>query len=306
MAGSKSARLPWRPGSRAADLEEQLEKKSEALREARRELRRTRRRLEGAKARMRKQRRKQRARVESLRERLRKERVRTDLGYVFICTYGRSGSTLLQGVLNSIPGYQIRGENRQALWHLYEMHQLLMRQKRSHSGRIERDEPLPVTHPFYGVDGYPVSAHRSYRRLALELLLRPDHDTRVTGFKEIRWADEDVVGYVRFLRNVFPEARFVINTRDLDAVSASAWWARDPDARTKLEEAEARLDALAEELGSAAYRVRYDDYVADPAALTGLFEWLGEELDLDVVRSVLDVEHSYQPKDQPEDASEDS
>src|SRR5688572_1085508 len=33
------------------------------------------------------------------------------LGHLFIVTYGRSGSTLLQGVLNSIPGYLIRGEN---------------------------------------------------------------------------------------------------------------------------------------------------------------------------------------------------
>lgn len=301
MAGSKSSRLPWRPGSRVADLEEQLEKKSDALREARQELRRTRRQLDRARTRIRKQRRKQHARVESLRERLRKERVRTDLGYVFICTYGRSGSTLLQGVLNSIPGYQIRGENRQALWHLYELHQSLMRQKRSGKRWLEKNDgaydELPVTHPFYGVDGYPLTAHRSIRRLALELLLRPDADTRVTGYKEIRWADEDVVGYVRFLRNVFPEARFVINTRDLDAVSSSAWWGRDPDARTKLEQAEARLDELAEELGGASYRVRYDDYVADPTALAGLFEWLGEEFDVDVVRSVLDVEHSYQPKD---------
>ena len=30
-------------------------------------------------------------------------------------TYGRSGSTLVQGLLNSIPGYLIRGENSAAL-----------------------------------------------------------------------------------------------------------------------------------------------------------------------------------------------
>ncbi len=43
------------------------------------------------------------------------------LGYLFIVTYGRSGSTLLQGILNSIPGYLIRGENRAALFHLYSL-----------------------------------------------------------------------------------------------------------------------------------------------------------------------------------------
>jgi hypothetical protein len=34
-----------------------------------------------------------------------------DLGYVFVMTYGRSGSTLLMGLLNTIPGYLVRGEN---------------------------------------------------------------------------------------------------------------------------------------------------------------------------------------------------
>ena len=32
-------------------------------------------------------------------------------GFVFVVTYGRSGSTLLQTVLQSIDGYFIRGEN---------------------------------------------------------------------------------------------------------------------------------------------------------------------------------------------------
>ena len=39
-------------------------------------------------------------------------------GFVFVVTYGRSGSTLLQNVLNTIPGYCIRGENANTLAHL--------------------------------------------------------------------------------------------------------------------------------------------------------------------------------------------
>jgi hypothetical protein len=244
---------------------------------------------------------KQQERIDELKQKLRSERPRNDLSYVFICTYGRSGSTLLQGVLNSIPGYLIRGENRQALWHLYQLHQTVMQQKRIFSGWMNRGEPLPVSHPFFGLDGYPDSAHREFRRLAQNLLLRPKEDTRVTGFKEIRWAEDDVLGYVQFLRNVFPDARFVINTRNLDDVTQSAWWGEDPDARAVLERAEARLADIERELAGSAYRVRYDDYVADPSVLRGLFDWLGEDFDLDAVRAVLEVEHSYQPKDDDED-----
>jgi hypothetical protein len=37
---------------------------------------------------------------------------------IFVVTYGRSGSTLLQGVLNGIPGFLIRGENKDIVGHL--------------------------------------------------------------------------------------------------------------------------------------------------------------------------------------------
>ena len=54
--------------------------------------------------------------------------------HVFVMTYGRSGSTLLMGLLNSIPGYLIRGENRHAMRHLYDFHR---------SGLVERDRVNP-------------------------------------------------------------------------------------------------------------------------------------------------------------------
>ena len=44
--------------------------------------------------------------------------------------------------------------------------------------------------PFFGMDGYPsrdVDRARS-DGCALETLLRPEPDTRVTGLKEIRWS----------------------------------------------------------------------------------------------------------------------
>ena len=40
------------------------------------------------------------------------------MDHVFVMTYGRSGSTLLMGILNSIPGWLLRGENRHAMRHL--------------------------------------------------------------------------------------------------------------------------------------------------------------------------------------------
>ncbi len=225
-------------------------------------------------------------------------RRRRDLGYVFIVTYGRSGSTLLQGVLNSIPGYLVRGENRQALRHLRAFHEVAV-QERGRQRRMQRRRGVePGSHDassaHYGIDRFPVRRSLAgIRRLALDTLLRPEPDTRVVGFKEIRWAGTDVATYVAWLQEVFPGARFVVNTRDLASVSRSKWWADDPEARDTLEAVEGRLLALCESLGDAAFHVHYDDYADDPAALRPLFDWLGEEYDEPRLRQVFDTRHSY-------------
>ncbi|HEY9292796.1 MAG TPA: hypothetical protein VIP98_16060, partial [Microlunatus sp.] len=71
------------------------------------------------------------------------------LGYLFVVTYGRSGSTLLQGILNSIPGYLVRGENRSVLRHLYKYQQGLDRDR---SLLYRPEQPLPTTHAWFGMD----------------------------------------------------------------------------------------------------------------------------------------------------------
>ncbi|MBI2246181.1 MAG: sulfotransferase [Nocardioides sp.] len=214
---------------------------------------------------------------------------RPDLRYLFVVTYGRSGSTLLMGVLNTLPGYLIRGENRDALHHLF----LFDKTMRTESGRGPRKKLRQPTHPFFGIAGYPPErAVRQLRRLATDTVLRPKEDTRVTGFKEIRWYHADLEEYVAWLREVFPGARFLVNTRNHADVLKSKWWAEGEDKSAHLADIERRILALADSLGDAAYRVHYDDYVADPAALRGLFAWLGEDFDEDAVRATMAVRHS--------------
>ena len=128
--------------------------------------------------------------------------------------------------------------------------------------------------------------------LVLDTVLRPRPETRVTGFKEIRWYRPDLEEYVAWLREVFPGARFVVNTRDHEQVRRSGWWAKHPESAAELPGIEARMLALAESLGDAAYRVHYDDYVADPSVLEGLYRWLGEPWDEAAVRQVLATRHS--------------
>ena len=217
-------------------------------------------------------------------------RDRTDLQYLFVVTYGRSGSTLLQGILSSTPGVMVRGENGGLLQQLFQFH----RTAAGHRDRLARSVPLPPEHPWWGLDGYrDETAFRGFRTLMLETVLRPTPDTSLVGFKEIDWPTDDLAELLEFTRSVFPGARFVLNTRDLEQVAQSKWWARNPDALAELQTIEKTyVEALAP-LADAAYRVHYDDYVADPTLLRGLFDWLGLEFDETRVRAVMDVRHSY-------------
>jgi len=234
-----------------------------------------------------------RAEVERLRARVSTLRDgRDDLSYVFVMTYGRSGSTLLMGLLNTLPGYLVRGENDDAMRFLYDFHRTCV--ARSTFWPIERMRMR--SNPFFGMGDYPVAASvAGIRRLALDTLLRPKPDTRVTGFKEIRWWKRDLVEPLEFTRTVFPGARFVLNTRDVEDVIQSKWWARkDPaEARAQVQEYDARIERAHRELGDATYRVHYDDYVADPGVLAGMYAWLGEAFDRARVDEVMGTPHSY-------------
>ena len=214
------------------------------------------------------------------------------LGYLFVITYGRSGSTLLQGILNSIPGYLIRGENYGALYRLYEFHSSLL----SARDQFARVGDLTSRDSWFGIDEYAASlAVSRMRALVLETLLRPLPDTRVIGFKEIRWWQRDWQDYLTFVQQLFPGARFVLNTREHAGVAKSKWWGRQPeeDVLAQLTRNEEQLDQMAANLGASAYRVHYDDYVADVGVLDGLFGWLGEPFDRAAIEAVLGVKHSF-------------
>lgn len=212
------------------------------------------------------------------------------LEYLFLVTYGRSGSTLLMGLLNTLPGYCIRGENQGVLYDLFQYHSKAVEAREKH----RQDTPLTTRSPWYGIDAYPDDlAAARLRQLVVDTLLRPEPGTRVTGFKEIRWWMPKPVEFLDFLESVFPAARFLLNTRNLDDVATSGWFREQPDARAKLEQVEQRLRDTVGRRRDRGYHVHYDDYVADPAVLRGMYEWLGEPFDPEQVAQVFSVEHSF-------------
>lgn len=214
---------------------------------------------------------------------------------LFIITYGRSGSTLLQNLVNALPGHLLRGENAMLLAPLVqawqdlrhsEQHQRMTRSSQT-SGR-----PSGPHQPWFGyeaIDADQLGA--GLAQLFTDSVLRPAADTRVAGFKEIRWHRDPALflPMLEFLQRYFPQARFVFNTRDHDQVARSGWW-KTMD--RQLVEAELTSAEQLFAQGRAAFPARslmmhYNDYIRDPALWAPLFDLLDLPMDRALVDSIL-------------------
>ncbi|MEM9049485.1 MAG: sulfotransferase [Pseudomonadota bacterium] len=202
--------------------------------------------------------------------------------YVFLLTYGRSGSTVLNRVMNAIPGYLLRGENQNAL---FELHRYLAALRSARFDFIRRDHG--PEHPWFGANAIKV------KRLEAECLtgfvrhaLRPEADSTVLGFKEIRhtrWdmSDDAFQAYVGFLLEHFPGAKIVFNSRNWQDVARSGWWARTPPERVRdlIANADARFAQACATWPDRTLALRYESYAGQPEALRPLFGFLGASYD---------------------------
>jgi len=212
-------------------------------------------------------------------------------GFLFIVTYGRSGSTMLQNLVNSIPGYEIRGENNNALYPLSRSYWAIMESEPMTALR-RAGKPSEQTHPWFGGEKvFPKAYGRMLAQTFVKMVLKPSEGTRVSGFKEIRFHNqpEHFRAYLDYITEFFPNARFLFNTRDHASVAKSGWWTkRSPEHVDKvLTEAESLFDAYIASAPERCIRLHYDDYVGKPEAMRPLFDFLGEPFDEEMVGRVM-------------------
>lgn len=211
--------------------------------------------------------------------------------YVFVVTYGRSGSTLLQHVLNRMPAYCIRGENANVLPYFAQAGALV--QKSEPMGGIRwTGEITGPGHPWYGAERIdPLHFRRAMADLFVRDILTPPVGSRVLGFKEIRYhtVGGDKLLPFHYMREIFPDARFIINTRSHTATAQSGWWKSIPfeTVQRELAEAEAFFERIASTFPRVTLKLHYDDYVARPEEFKRLFDFLGEPYDWSIVERSL-------------------
>lgn len=225
-------------------------------------------------------------------------------GYVFIVTYGRSGSTLTQSLLNAIPGYCIRGENGNLTALLARaadrvQHHPMFAQRRADAA-LPPEKRRPYLRPLLGQPFDPWAGAEAVDPQAFRLalmdafvaqVLRPDPGCRVCGFKEIRFHEdpEFFPAHMAVLRDSFPQARFLFQTRGHDAVARSGWWADQP--RDQVLADLARADALFRGFAAAhpdrSRIIAYEGLAHGPDYLRHIFDFLGEPFDPDAVAALL-------------------
>lgn len=220
-------------------------------------------------------------------------------GFVFVVTYGRSGSTLLQNLLNAIPGYCIRGENGNAIYQLCRvvhdlkhqeyitMHREQAMGKGSFVGNLGQS-----TDPWYGAENIDIDrfAKSLFNVFCNEILAMPSQ-TRVGGFKEIRYIHDltFLPTQLELMQTYFPRAKIVFLTRDHTQVANSSWWKNeDPVALVdQLNWADQVFKDYAESHADC-FRLDYSAYAGGPGALVSLFDFLEETMDWHVVADILD------------------
>jgi len=171
--------------------------------------------------------------------------------FIFIISAGRSGSTLLQAILNAHDNVLIRGENNNFFYYTMLAHQSLLRS----NGR-QTPKPGPSS-PWYGFSNYDEKSFCSeIRSLGIKYMLGEYEMDQVEylGFKEIRYFDflesqaygnkiplltdsklhgrRKLFSLILFLNKVFNPATFVVLERSSEEICNSAWW-NNPDKYTK-------------------------------------------------------------------------
>jgi hypothetical protein len=221
-------------------------------------------------------------------ERLRVRRAGQPVQYLFVIAYGRSGSTLLQSILASIPGCHMTGENADALGGLFATWGAALEAKRE-QGCVPRTKPGD---PWRGA--HLISPGRYNRRLAsvfLEEIIRPPPKARFVGFKEVRYFhyDEDKLQeYLDYIRETFDPCVLIFNRRCGEEVAQSGWWVNDTDdIKERVCRFDRATDAYARAHEDVSIVVDYTLWRTDPTLLKPLFDRLGADFELPRIEKIL-------------------
>jgi len=155
-----------------------------------------------------------------------------------LCCTGRSGSTSLQRIINTIPNSNICGENYGAINSLLlfykKIKQTTFIQVPGHKKSIPyelliKNSVKPAWYNSYNID----ELQNQIRQIIISMF-KNTKDTNVWGFKEIRY-DNNNIELIQEFKELFPQTRVIIQIReDVVKQSQSSWFKNDPKSKKYL------------------------------------------------------------------------
>jgi len=153
---------------------------------------------------------------------------------VLICATGRSGSTTMQRIINSIPNSNICGENFGAINSLLEFYKRIKTttfdfvpghlRPASYDDIISKD----VKPSWY--NSYNFQQTVSMIKILIASLFKNKEATTIWGFKEIRYDNGDIK-YLKEFKELFPQTKVIIQVRgNIAAQSQSSWLKKEKNA----------------------------------------------------------------------------
>lgn len=191
--------------------------------------------------------------------------------YVFVVTYGRSGSTLTQGLLNTLPGTLVRGENNMFILPFFRAWAGL----KEFQAKNNENARKGTQSAFYGLDEIdPENFVQTARALTLESLYGSADRSKVDvlGFKEVLWhriKRDEMAAFFDWFELIFPGATYVLNQRDHASVSTSGFWQNQEEQRVMrtLKRVEEMQQFLRDTRPGRTHDIRYERVTSDDAGV---------------------------------------
>lgn len=165
---------------------------------------------------------------------------------ILICGTGRSGSTTLQRIINTIKDSDITGEKGLVIENILQSYrELIMNPHLNNNSNpgvsyVEKENCFkPCWFNNYNID----NVKDNYRKLITSII--SSSDKRVIGFKEIRWFGGDTGESIYKIKDgslinvfleLFPETKIILHIDDnLERQKNSGWFKNNPDSEKELQ-----------------------------------------------------------------------
>ena len=214
---------------------------------------------------------------------------------VLLCCTGRSGSTTLQQIINTIPNSNICGENYGAVNSL-----LLFYKKLKQTTFIQvpgRKKPMSyeeliknkIKPAWY--NSYHLIEMKNIIKLQITKMFKNSENTTLWGFKEIRYENKNIE-LIKEFKELFPNVKVIINIReDTQKQSQSSWFKNDPNSKIYLDNENKNFKEFYEKNKEYCYLNTFEK-IFDMNNMKNIFEFIGckDEFNEEKIKNVLENE----------------